>query len=46
MSSDVRKFADDMKTGRLIKSNFDVITLQAYLDKMNKLTKMANAVKY
>ena len=36
ISSDVSKFADDTKIGRVIKSDTDVIALQTDLDKMNE----------
>ena len=36
ISSDVSKFADDTKIGRVIRSDTDVIALQTDLDKMNE----------
>ena len=36
ISSDVSKFADDTKIGRVIRSDSDVIALQSDLDKMNE----------
>ena len=36
ISSDVSKFADDTKIGRVIRSDSDVIALQADLDNMNE----------
>ena len=38
ISSDVSKFADDTKIGKLIRSDSDVIDLQADLDKMSEWT--------
>ena len=38
ISSDVSKFADDTKVGRLIRSDADVIALQADLDRMKEWT--------
>ena len=38
ISSDVSKFADDTKIGRLIRSESDVIALQADLDRMKEWT--------
>ena len=37
-SSDISKFANDTKIGRIIGSDSDAITLQVYLDRMNEWT--------
>ena len=38
ISSDISKYADDMKIDRLIRSHFDVNALQENLDRMNEWT--------
>ena len=37
-SSDISKFANDKKIGKIIRSDSDAITLQVYLDRMNEWT--------
>ena len=36
ISSDISKFADDSKIGRIIKSEYDVKDLQGDLDRLNE----------